>query len=588
MTGSIALPHSPPGLALPASLDMAVLGPEICAPFYVRRVRAAQVLWRNDGWFLRAGLDVRNPDVADQIDRWLLDNFGVESCQANQASDALRMGADRYGGTGGAAHGGSGRTGVLGGFNAKGVGRTPLVPEGIDAAHASGVLPLHEALSEAIASEIAAAELPFGAVTTLAILVLDDLADKRQQPRAVVVRENVIRPAHLERSIFFGTSGFAGADQVVDAVRVRDAVHALVAKPAPFDPIACFSRYARQIGHQRAHRLWQGRFLTSNVAIDGRLIDFGAFRSLPSWRRAVGDANERFGEEAEWLSAGAFSVIHYVEKYAKGSYRAPSPRMAIAQLNAELERGFVDACAQALGMGEVGHSRAAMACLQFLQHHYRAQQRQTMHLGDRASWRRPWLGDAATKTARNQKPAEDTREFGSLLRAAAGPDASGRQALVSAAARWLAPRPTLYQEVYKPAAQRVCAHLGRGASQDRARVSRYIDLAISRGRRLWPGLPAAFLPTAFITQGASQALLGQFEGRRAVRVSGPLINGALELFGRRYPADQLSAHQAHGSGIAVGAITRDNHDGGLEARVGDLLVSLPAPVAQLPAYFQGA
>lgn len=70
--------------------------------------------------------------------------------------------------------------------------------------------------------------------------------------------------------------------------------------------------HAEQAGASRAERLWQGRFLSSNASIDGRMVDFGSFRQVPNWRRLSGQPKEVFGAEVEQLKAAANSVSFYL------------------------------------------------------------------------------------------------------------------------------------------------------------------------------------------------------------------------------------------------------------------------------------
>ncbi|HWU78853.1 MAG TPA: hypothetical protein VN158_02170, partial [Caulobacter sp.] len=272
------------GLRLGRGLpNLAAFGDKLFVETAARARPQARVLWLNHRWFAEQGLDSLDASTKAQLHEWLIADFAFETAEADSADRTVR--ADRYGGTGGATHGGSGRCAVVGAFNAKGVGRTPLVPEGVDWTHAHGLLSLDEAVREAISAEIAHAELPYGAVPVIAILDGGGeywTPEGQSHRRAILVRPNFVRPAYAERSIFFGTSGKLGSDQQIDAERVRDVVRGLTGpRPArlaanlSFDRLEeMFGRFAFQLGYGRAHRLWQGRFLTSNLSIDGALADF--------------------------------------------------------------------------------------------------------------------------------------------------------------------------------------------------------------------------------------------------------------------------------------------------------------------------
>ncbi|EBP9972607.1 MchC protein, partial [Salmonella enterica subsp. enterica] len=159
------------------------------------------------------------------------------------------------------------------------------------------------AIYEALWGEVLAQILPYGAVRARAVLLTDIYTDKAfdrphgKSRRALLVREPVIRPAHFERAPYFRPQPEYVTQLVHDARRVRSVIHMLPGNlPVPPEGV---SEEA-----QRDHRVycieglcelarreaWQmafcrTRFLRlttspSNIAIDGRLMDFNGLSCL--------------------------------------------------------------------------------------------------------------------------------------------------------------------------------------------------------------------------------------------------------------------------------------------------------------------
>lgn len=283
-------------------------------PFAVRPFRHARVAWLNNRWFQTVGVDCSIPEQRSEIENWLVNRFGVsvpseDDPEGQYRPEEQHLYADRYGAPRGSVGGGSGRVGTFGTFNAKGIGRTPLVSLQSDWYHSHGCMFLEEAIREAILSEICTRTFPHGTVPTIA--VIDTGARLRWRDgtygarRAIIVRPAFLRVAHLMRSIFFGTSGYLGSDQVTDAACVRDMWERIPAETLH----TTFATVGAQYGFGNALRLWPGPFFVSNFTIDGELVDFGSFRALPNWMRARGESRAHsFGGEATLVAAAARSL----------------------------------------------------------------------------------------------------------------------------------------------------------------------------------------------------------------------------------------------------------------------------------------
>ena len=453
----------------PAALDPIALGEHIGVPFEVRHLPRARLLWLNERWLNEAGL--ASQDARASFAARLLRDFAVTSC----ASDVPGTGecphtlyADRYGGTGGAQHGGSGRCGSKDGFIAKGIGKTPLVDENVDIYHKNGRMSVEEAIREAINAEIADRELPWGAVPIVAIIDAGfdfPYGQKAESRRAaIVIRPSFIRPAHFERSIFFGAGGRRDSPQFRDALRVRDATRTVVAAPAIYPPLlAMFRRFAQQVGAARALRLWQGRFLTSNVSIDGALVDFGSFRAVPNWRRTLGLAGECFGAELEQLRHGFLSVAGFFGKYAPRALAGLDPRPYLRDLAALERASFLDACLAGFGARVTSDAAPARELVACIEAYYRCQQaaRTGVDVAGECRWIYDALtGRAATRPGNSHEQAAETHLLAAIRRA----EASGEPGGVSVrnAAAFFRPRALLAYDASNRRARRIERLSGRG------------------------------------------------------------------------------------------------------------------------------
>lgn len=347
--------------------------PHLYVPFRVRPFRRARVAWLNRRWLATQGFDVEDAATRRTIADGMLARFGVAAPHENDPDDLFltdrrTLFADRYGASSGSAHGGSGRVGTLGRFNAKGIGRTPLVSVSTDFYHGHGCMWLEEAIRETILAEFSARVMPHGAVPVVAVIdagcgIVWGSGEVGAR-RALVVRPAFLRLASFMRSILFGTSGSAGSDQHLDELRVRAmwrarwpgaGVEAVLGR--------AFVRMGEQYGAGRALRLWPGPPFASNVTLDGSLVDFGSFRAVPDWSRVQGEVpGHGFGGERMLVGSAARTLERIGRRYGF----AFSAERAVAAFEDGCVRGDADQLERA-GISAGSAEASALAALRIRQ-----------------------------------------------------------------------------------------------------------------------------------------------------------------------------------------------------------------------------
>jgi uncharacterized protein YdiU (UPF0061 family) len=217
--------------------------PDLYVDFAAERLAHAEIVWINERWFISQGLNAHLPDGLATASTWLNENFFFcVPCRYDDPSAfnwgrARRFLADRYGGPGLGHHGGSGRVGITAGFQAKGIGITPLVGRLADARHSNGAVSLEEAIREVIYSELAEGELPSGSIPVIAV-IKTGTRTAWGEARAVVVRPDFFRAGYLERAQDYLPVDEANDIHIVDARRVLRSVRLVVAVRAPTESVS--------------------------------------------------------------------------------------------------------------------------------------------------------------------------------------------------------------------------------------------------------------------------------------------------------------------------------------------------------------
>lgn len=275
-------------------------------PIQLSRAADAKMLWRSPASTLN--------------DQQMLNSFALTVTDEGKFGDCVGW-ADRYGGSGLGANEGSGRAAYVNGAYVKGVGRTPLIGSFEDKWHTTGLCFVDEAMRECVFSNIFDAESTWGAANIIAVIDLGVAPELDFEPssdycgrRVLLVRQNVIRPAHFERAVGIVTNdSFVGE---TDEQRVDRNVDWGIRNIKPsFDHQyrEFWMRWGEQLVYQFVHRITQTSPTTSNIALDGRLLDFGAARSIPDWGSYVpGPHRPASGTEISQLSAFLEQAAHDV------------------------------------------------------------------------------------------------------------------------------------------------------------------------------------------------------------------------------------------------------------------------------------
>jgi hypothetical protein len=306
----------------------ALLPPSSLIEVETRRLARAEIVWQD-------GTDVVDPtQVYCRPQRYEADDLYETETRVEWA--------DRYGGTGTGAAGGSGRCTALNGLQTKGVGVTPLVAPVADPFHASGTMMLFEAATEALFAGVYQASLPFGAVAVHAVILtggrysqpLGDDADARCV-RSLAIRPFVPRPAHFMRNFMYPDGNRAAGPTAhgitVDCWRTEQAMACLATNfktsltlsASENDEMALLDaglreltrRLAWQCAAGFAKRLPHGTLSCSNIALNGAYLDFGVSNFLPSYRRLCWAHGQEPWTEAMWPLRTVLSLRQQLDKY---------------------------------------------------------------------------------------------------------------------------------------------------------------------------------------------------------------------------------------------------------------------------------
>ncbi len=490
----------------------------------LERVAEPRILWLNtqaatqDPWFHRLGADQH------RFEQHLLDRCAwqlPEAEPAGTAADTPATGraaghADRYGGVGIGVNGGSGRAAFVHQYHVKGIGRTPLVSPHTDLSHASGGAYLEEMVRDVIFTEIVRAEFPHSAVPILALI---DTGRTRtfhwptwtQVERCVLaVRPAFLRPAHFMRASFACDDPKDGAR---DARRVEwlfERSTALRGGPALVqDYVALFGHWARQLAYGYVHRLSHGSSTVSNIALDGRLLDFGAMSAMPSWAdAAVMMARQPFSAHVQLLPRLVRSTWFFFDRHL-GRHRALLPQVDALCDSVQLEfrRAMVFEALRLLGLdrgvagavaagpGHVAWWNAVVGLVARFEHERIDMVESTPAL------RLPWDVLATWDDPPPPHLAALRRLLDELVPAPERALCVERCTFISRT------RPALFREEAKRAIAAAIEHSAAGLSPCREQIGDFIDRWVASNRRDSRVVPAHVVTIGFAVRAGSSLVL---------------------------------------------------------------------------------
>lgn len=304
-----------------------ILPPASFVSFEARRLSNSRTIWRNE---------ISGEEF--DIDEYHFSIPTIDTPAGMHASEFKTFLAERYGGRGVGTNGGGVRCGVDGNIQIKGIGRNCLAGMSSDIWHTHGGANLHEGICEAIWGEVCHNVLPHGGVRALGIIhtgmnihIGGDVT-RRKLPQVLILRQFALRPAHFMRSVNFdpmtevAARNFSDTERTMQAVKEFDvALTPLVERKPKFrhDPkyindglIMMIKRFATQIANARAKRLPHGALNCSNIALDGRYIDFGTMSAISDNGRIITAAgNPDLWYEHTNLSHTIIDLLFYLRNY---------------------------------------------------------------------------------------------------------------------------------------------------------------------------------------------------------------------------------------------------------------------------------
>ena len=537
------------------TVALAEVCPQIGVPFEAVRLAKATVAWLNLRWFASRGYDISQAEERAAICDQLLQEFAFAVPQSHDQADAFTLErktfvADRYGGTGTGANGGAGRVGMCGGFQVKGIGRTPLVDTATDALHSHGCQTLEEAIREAVYGELFDLEAPYGAVPVVAILLTGTRMPWKER-RALSIRPNFVRVAHGERAYLFRSP--ARLDHLDDQARVREVIEALTSSRSSRSTLGIttqtllesLSRVAETLAFAQAQRLYFGPCTASNITFDGKPFDFGSARALPNWESFMSvEGTAAFGlDDVGLFEASLRDLGFYFRKHAAldcgylAGFEDAVPHFRQAhRFFLERELGAI------AGLDRRTCSIACWTAVVAMLSNFFVQQqkvRRSVSTGS-PSGRRPWLVDAGGRypdVAAEEYERKILADIQVALEREFGNGSQAEEHMRGVRARLL-PRPLLVRErllsdIYTSVVEK--GGDGGDAQEIRKNTSRLIAGVVSASRRVHRDLPSGATLIATKTTFGTSAYLSRCvrTGNKWLTMRGRHCNGNVVFFENR-------------------------------------------------------
>lgn len=544
--------------------DLAALGEDLLVPFTARRLKAPRLLWLNKRWFAENGVDAFDPAVAQALEGQLLDKYAFCVPKETDHPDAFDVEervfkADRYAGEGVTFNGGSGRVGLRGSFQVKGIGRTPLSSDETDYFHAHGGASLEECIRETIYSEVVSQEFPHGGVPIVALILTGTFTDWHTEQgivyerRALILRPAFVRPAIFERALYFRKDRFF---HLPDVARVKQAVQWYLREGCDtYGPLTTLGeRIARQIAFGVVNRLTHGAYSTSNMTLSGGLADYGVTAALPDWAHYVCVKNlPGTGKEIEFVLKVSGNISYYIGKYggAEGIEKAKLrelPQAIVKGYQEGIERELLQMCGIP---SEMEGADVVNILLAQLRGYFQAQQREVADIFiETPEPRSGWLYSALFEPTETDLESPLSWRVAEIRESLAGiyarlyPDAPEHGWVTLS--RYLQPRAGLFRQELKGRIDKNLVNGGLSEEVLPAAVSQLIRDTVVDNRRHWPRLPAGYIVLGQTGGEDGDALYCEAQGSQQhfLVLEGIRCGTAFRCFGAKIPLNDLAQQRS--------------------------------------------
>ncbi len=287
-----------------------------------QKLKNAQVAWVNIDLLRQLGFEIPAEGITQELEEKILESFAYvvpsELIPKGKLTEKTKIFyADRYGGQGMGGSEGSGRAAGAGLFQVKGIGRTPLaseLPTEFDPVitwnpkswspteiykniksrlstlhHSHGGATLREAMAEAIWGEILNRELPFGANRVLAVITTDLKIGVMNESRALIVRQNSLRPAHF--MVNYKRSELDSEKESSEISKINKQLVNFFNSLGGQDFKEGQREFVRRVGRtfavEYARSIFHGSLSPSNIEITGRAIDHGPLTYIDGYTKAL-------------------------------------------------------------------------------------------------------------------------------------------------------------------------------------------------------------------------------------------------------------------------------------------------------------
>lgn len=274
--------------------------PENLVSFKSYKIDSCQLLWNENNFPKKLSTKLSKTSNKELI----IDTFAyaMEGSKCligtKENTKSISMEAERYGGFGIGANGGGGRCGNYLGFQVKGTGKNALVGAHDNKKHSNGALSLYSAICEVIFNFTLNKVLPLGAVPVQCIISTGDktaywdvkIKDEtilEETQGALLVRDIALRPAHFltaskfkpyleyKKSLYSETYRLKVINKKLNRLQTQNNSY--------LKYLAVFlERCAKQFAFARAARIMHTNLSPSNIAMDGRWLDFPGGGFVPS------------------------------------------------------------------------------------------------------------------------------------------------------------------------------------------------------------------------------------------------------------------------------------------------------------------